>query len=270
LAIQKDVEWVRRERKEQNTPWLFLCDGKLWEGDLARTLGGPYYARLFLIDREGRLRKINDPEVIDAEMVGLTYKTARVWLGKLAQETRSGTFTVEQLKAQLGEPDERVDSPHGPDYEQWIYIRLDENREREKRLQLHFDRQTRIVSGLGSRHRILEPAKLTVAITPEYWRDGILPRIDPKYWPENDREDKYVVLLAARRLEAPMTRYYFGDHTKDYEPGKAVSRDVLHGKYEISIEVQQREPYRSLHSIHTKSDHVLALEKNSKTEITLE
>ena len=268
LAIPKDAAWVSKVRQEQGATWLFLHDGQGWDGELARAIGGRQDTALYLVDRQGEIHQVQDTMYIEAETVGLTYETSTVCENVLSQKLSGpARLTLDEVRAQIGEPDEVGDSNMGPNREQWTYILRDPAGEQEKRVILYVDRTMQKVVGLSSQNRILEPAVLKLTITPEYWKEKVLSQLDAAYRPENDTEDRYVIEVTARR---DRTGYPFGwtQEQQDFLPGQTYERSVLHGTYQIEVTVDERKPLRRLQKIVLRDNVVLG--KNSKTEITLE
>ena len=278
LIVAKSRESARRTARAENIPWQCLYEaGAKWQGELVRSLGTPYYSQLYLVSRQGRIGKVSIPmciEHVQFEMNGLRYDTMHVMQWKLAaaMQQPDGGMTAEEMEQFAGKPDEVADSPHGPNYERWTYVLPDKKKEQERRFSVHFDRKTRRITGWGNKHRILNPAKLKVTITPEYWKANVLPKIDPKYRPDNDPEDHYAVYLSATTATSPRRYCSFAawkqNRAQDYVPGETRQRGVLHGTYRIVVCVEQRKGYKQLQTVVLKEG--LVLEKDSETEIVLE
>jgi len=278
LIVANSRESARQAARAEKVPWQCLYEaGAKWQGELARSLGTPYYSQLYLVSRQGRIGKVSIPECIELvqlEMNGLAYDTIHVMRWKLsaAVQPPRGGMTAEEMEQFAGKPDEVGDSPHGPGREQWTYVLLDKKKEQERRFSVHFNKKTRRITGWGSRHSVLDPAVLKVTVSPEYWKANVLPKIDPKYRPENDPEDRYAVYLSAATATSPRGYYSFAvrkqNRAQDYVPGETRVRAVLHGTYRIIVCVEEREGYKQLQTIVLKEG--LVLEKDSRTEIVLE
>ena len=227
---------------------------------------------MYLVDRAGRIRNVRFG-IVEATVGGLTYDTAHDMLALIAMETQQGDrrLTLEEVKALCGEPDKVEQRTEGNrKMEHWTYVRLDDKKERERRVFVTIDSKTGLVCGNGSQHRILEPAMVTLKITSDYWRREVLPRIDEKYTVK-DVEDKYQVGVVLE-TSPPRIGYPFGPGVgypqPDFPPGRPYQRAVLHGTYRLIVRVLQRKPGPQLAPIVLKDG--IVLEKNSRPEITLE
>lgn len=276
IAIGKSAEAVRVAVEKQKIPWTVLHEpGKEWKNSLAQAIGTPYRSCLFVVGRDGSVEVepyLRQPhgDVMEFELFGLTYDSWRTLLRKIQKAAKSGGMTTEQLRQLCGEPDETdASSPSDPNREEWTYILLDKNKEREKRFSVIVDKKTGRVVGWGGGHRILNPARLKVTITPEYWKNSILPQVDPKHRPQNDPQDRYLVYLVLETVP-PGHGYLLGqgDTREDYVPGQTHETRKLHGTYRLLVRVEQREGDKPLQTIVVKEG--LTLEKDSETEVVLE
>jgi len=265
LGVFEDPARLRKMKDEQQVPWPILHDPKGWKGELARAIGGPQHTSIYLADRQGRITKINDPRLIEVELVGPTYENYHLIRFHFDAAVRAGQLTTERVRTIFGEPDGRGPSPRGADHERWIYIRRDDRQERERRVIVEADRTKGIVTGLLQSHRILEPAKLTVTVTPEYWTTKVLPQVRPEYRPENDHDDAYRMTLCVRIRG--VDRDLGGTSlSPDFVPGTH-SMELRHGTGQLVVRVRQRAKGRETQRLVIKDD--ILLEKNKTTEIKL-
>ena len=162
LVIFEDVKRVRKMKASEQAPWLFLCDGKGWDGELVRALGGPQFTSFYLVDRQGHIRDIRDvadPRVIEVELVGPTYDNYSQLRVRFDDEVRAGRLTAETVRTIFGEPDERAKSPRGPHHERWVYVRRSKSEDQERRVFVDVDLKKGLVTGFSQSHRILQPAR---------------------------------------------------------------------------------------------------------------
>ena len=269
---QRGADRARKMKADQQIPWLFLYEEKGWQGgELVRALRLGGHTTLYLVDRRGQITGLYDVLQPEFALVGPTYENAGGVPLYCRAAVRAGELTTETVRRIFGEPDEVGDSPVGPGRGQWCYVYRDERREHERRIAVDFDRETGIIIDLGCQFLTPESARLSLTITPEYWRDQVLPQIDAAYRPENDTQDRYQIKVGLARREGRIVYSFHGTSRtfgRDYEPGPPAERFPLHGTYRILVTVVDHASQEDLQEIVLRNN--LVLEKNSKTEIVLE